>query len=95
MVLYQSLHGAFHDSSQFHAEAFCRFFEFSGEGVGYRANEMYAKPWVAILLDVAYEEVNEAFDQSLGYLGDVLVFREEGGEAGQEAIGQRLAVHLF
>ena len=95
MKFYQSFHGALQDGAQLHAKAFGCLFEFGGEGVGDGANEVDGEPGTAILLDVAHEEVGEALDQQLVHLGYLAMFREEGGEAGKETVGQVLAIYFF
>ena len=56
---------------------------------------MDGEPGTAVLLDVAHKEVGEALDQQAVYLGYLLVLRKERGEAGEETIGQWLAIYLF
>ena len=95
MILHQSLHGAAHDGAEFHAEALGSLLEFGREGTGDGADEVDGEPGAAVLLDVAYEEVGEALDEQLVHLGHLAMLREEGGEAGKEAVGQGLAVYLL
>ena len=95
MILYKSLYRTLKDGTQLHTEAFSGLFHFGVKGVGNRTYEVDGQPWAAILLDIANEKVNKAFNQQAVYLGHVAVLGEEGGEAGQETIGQRLAVDSF
>ena len=92
MILYQPLHGTSHDGAEFHAEALGCLLELGGKGIGDGAYEVDGEPWAAILLDVAHEEGDEALDEEVVHLGDLTMLREEGGEAGEEAVGQGLAV---
>ena len=95
MVLYKSVDRTLEGRAHLHAETFGSLSHFGIKGIGDRAYEVYGQPRTAILLDIAYEEVYEAFNQQGVYLGHIAMLREEGGEAGQETVGQGLSVDFF
>ena len=95
MKLDQALHGTLEDATQLHTQALCSFLEFGAEGIGDGSHKVDGKPGTAVLLDVAHEEINEAIDEQMVYLGHIAVLGEERSEAGQESVCQGLTVYLL
>ena len=90
----KSLHGALDNSAQFYLEGICRLFESIFVIVCDRADEVDLYVFVIVQHNVACKEVFEPVQDDSVDTGFLDVLDEERRNRCQEAVGERLLIHI-
>ena len=93
MIFYETLHGAFDDSSQFYLQGAGGLFENLFVVVGDRAGKVYFQIFVIILHDVAGEEILESVQYDAVDTRFLDVLDEERRYRGEEPVWERVSVY--